>query len=466
MARTIIRVHESANGPDRFFLEAPLGYDGARVGHELTCDPQQPPFAPLEGVDPIAHAGKRLYAELCKHPAVAKALTAALGATADRREPIAIFAESPNADRLPWETLYDDQKSFLALDARWPILRLREAYLPEVRIEYQLEPPLRLLCVLSAAGANDAQRAPGRDEWQALIDELAQASAEPNALPVDLRVLVGEADLKARIDADAAAPPAGVSITCEFITNKDKVLNTVSTFAPHLLHFFCHGSLEGAPHLRIGTREDWLLQQEGSVRIAASELPDPSQEKQQVWLVTLNCCDSAAQAADARVLAASLVHVGFPAALGMREPLDTKSAHAFTRQYYRAILRALAALPEQDSSDVEWAGLLLPARRDLATANGGLLELQARGVREWTIPAVYVRLQPFRLRRQPPISPVRRALLQQQEVIRQQAEQVRALDLPDATKQGILAEFQARLDAIDAQLNPAVAARAAGGTTP
>jgi CHAT domain-containing protein len=457
MPRTIVRVQENFEGPDRFFLEAPKTVPGGRVGYTLASQPGATPFAELRNGAPLAEgvrvAGASLYTALSQHPAVLQAFATALTQMQGGESPICILLESANADLLPWESLYENVNGFLALDSRWPIARLKEAQV-DVIAEFTLVPPLRILAVLSAAGSDDTLRAPGMPEWEALWTAL-MANQAANGIPVRLQVLVGEDDLKSHIDAIVRPPRLEVAV--ELISDKDKVLDTILSFRPQLLHFFCHGNTKGTPHLSIGTRGDWEGLGDGSVAITANELRQQGDKGQAVWLVTLNCCESAAQSKDARNLASSLVTAGFPAALGMREMVDTQNAHLLTRSFYRTTLQLISAVPENAAARTfEWPCTLLAARNRLATDNGpkGVpLPEAAREAKQWTIPVMYTRVEPFLLKRvvaNPAIDKLQLARTAQE--IQKKYNEVATMELPAGLKEGILADFQKELKQIEAQI--------------
>lgn len=458
MSRTIVRVQENLEGPDRFFLESPKNVLNARVGYQLGCNPGSTPFAELRNGPPLAAgvrvAGAQLYADLSQHPAVKQALATALMQLHGGENPIYLFLESTNADLLPWECLYEANTGFLALDNRWPIARLKEALIEGVS-EFTLVPPLRILAVLSAAGASNADQAPGRPEWDALWSALTHNQAA-NGIPVRLQALVCEDALKTHIDG--LAPPAGLQASAALISDKDKVLETIATFKPHILHFFCHGSTLGTPHLNIGTRSDWDALKAGSIAITANELRQLGDKSKAVWLVTLNCCESAAQAKDARNLASSLVTEGFPAALGMREVVDTQNAHVLTGSFYRTVLQQISTLQANAPAQaIEWPCALLAARSRLATDNappGVPLPQAASEFKQWTIPVMYARVEPFLLKRLAAAPPVDKLqLAREAQEIQRKYDEVNGMTLPPSIKDAILAEFRKKLKEIEEKIN-------------
>jgi hypothetical protein len=468
MARTIVRVQdhedEHSNFVIGFFLSEPHGIPKAATGYRLACDPALPPFSDLRdgaGVaEPVKAAGSALFQSLAHHPAVSQAIGTALTQGPGGSSPIYVFVESARADLLPWECLFDEDKGFLALDPRWPVARLRDP-LAEVDAakDFVLEPPLRILAVLSAAGATAGRRAEARLEWNALWEPLRANALSKDGVPVALSVYVGEDTLKEQLDR--LIPPARLDLRVEYVSGGEKLVDAVRSEKPHVLHFFCHGASKPTPHLRIGTRADWLAEREGSVALTGDELWQAVDRTDPVWLVMLNCCESAAQSQDARNLAGGLVVSGFPAAVGMREAFESDNAHLVTEGFYKAMLANLSKIPVGGPPvAIEWPEVLHEPRWALARkhANGMITSLAAREGKHWTIPVIYARPQPFRLRRQaaatrPQLTEAERAhLTAEAETLRTQYEAVKALPLEEAVKKNILRELRARLDEVEGRL--------------
>ena len=458
MPRTIVHVQENFNNIDSFFLEAPKNIPNGRKGYPLDCNPELSPFMELLNGLPLANgvreAGSKLYDALYKHPAVKQAIDAALTTLYGSESPIYVLLDSATADQLPWECLYEQTNGFLALDGRWPVARLKEPLGP-VSTQFSLQPPLRILAILSAVGEDANTQAKGKPEWDALWKALVENQAA-DGVEVSIEVLVGEEELKDQIDK--LVPPAGILIRTEFISDRDRLISTIANFKPHLLHFFCHGSTQGTPHLLIGTRSDWEVQKNGSIALTAVELRQQADKDQVVWLVTLNCCESAAQSRDARNLASSLVTAGFPAALGMREPVDSQNAYLLTAAFFRTVLRQISSLPVNGQSQIfEWPCALLAARSELAVKNGPqgvVLHQAASEAKQWTIPVMYTRNEPpFYLSRLTTASSIDKVkLLSELQEMKAQCEKVEKLDVPADLKNQILAELKQRMKQIEAEL--------------
>jgi hypothetical protein len=402
-SRTVVRLQEYQNGNTIFSLESPKGYPDAGIVHQLQSLPGDSPFHDMRvgdgSPDRVMEAGKKLFKDLSEHPAVGSAIAAALLEIHGGCSPIYLRLDDvTTAEDLPWEAVfYDGNKEFLALDSRWPIVRVREAKEADPRLLYDFEPPLRITAILSAAGSDAQSRAPAALQWKGMIDAIQQCLAQPNAIPIALTVLVGEEDLRDQIDS-LQMP----WIQSGLITDREGLLQRIKDSRPHLLHFFCHGTSEEIPHLKIGSYTDWEAERDGTIAITAGELRQLADPRQEVWLVTLNCCESATRARDACGIASSLVAAGFPAALGMREVIDVQLAHKLCQSFYPALFDLIdQAVPDGPKRDIEWAQALSTVRAELAGACGNGLPAQqaARGSKTWTIPALYTRREPFLLKR-------------------------------------------------------------------
>ncbi len=401
-ARTIVLIQDYPAGSSIFSLESPKGYPGAGKPRPLRSLPGESPFHDMHTGDGspnrVMEAGQQLFEDLASHPAVGPAIAEALRETPGGCSPIYLWLdEVPQAEDLPWEAVFSSgSKEFLALDTRWPIVRVRETKKDPRRL-YNFEPPLRITAILSAAGGDAQTRAPAAPQWKSIYDTIRRSLAAPNAMPVELTVLVGEEDLRDQI-VSLQMP----WIECGLIADREALLEKIKDSRPHLLHFFCHGTSDEMPHLKIGSFTDWEAERDATIAITGMELRELADPEQETWLVTLNCCESAMQARDARGLASSLIEAGFPAAIGMREMIDVQFAHSFCESFYPALLALIAqAVPGGPDRDIEWAQALSKVRAKLAAASRAGLpaQLAARDCKTWTIPALYIRREPFLLKR-------------------------------------------------------------------
>ena len=457
-ARTVVLIQEYPLGRNIFSLEGPKGYPEAKKPRPLLSAPGDSPFQDMHTGDGspnrVMEAGQKLFEDLLTHPAVKSALTEALREKQDGCSPIYLRLDDvTTAEDLPWEAVFHVENSeFLALDTRWPIVRVRDAKEADPRLVYNFEPPLRITAVLSAAGGDAQTRAPAATQWQVMYGAIGQHLAKANAIPVALTVLVGEEALRDQING-LQVP----WIQCDLITDRENLLQKIRDSHPHLLHFFCHGTSDEIPHLKIGSFTDWEADRDGTIAITGSELRQGADPKQEIWLVTLNCCESATRAREGRGLASSLVAAGFPAALGMREAIDLQLAHQLCKSFYPALIDLIDQAPaDGPEKEIEWAQALSTVRTGLAAAcqQGTPAQMAARACKSWTIPALYIRPEPFQLKRiaaQPAAPPglsdaKKRQIDYIQELQRQRTKAAEDYkDLPADALAAILQDFDAQL---------------------
>jgi hypothetical protein len=428
-------------------LEYPFNIADAGKPTLLGCRPADPLFQQLRDGQllptVVRDAGQQLYQRLTANPAIHAALQGAL-LPASEIKPIYIHVRSEEAEELPWEALCQPCEPpayrFLSLEERNPVARIATPIVPVEASERFVEMPVRVAAVLSAAGVS------ADVEWAAL----EQALLAPG-LETELLLFVGSEPLKVKLDAVAAqdkrvrvayVPPLGEDLITE-----------MSKFAPTIVHFFCHGSTEGGPHLQIASGLDWQSDPvRSSVYLQVGDLERIDPLRRYTWLVTLNCCLGAVPIERAPSLARSLVERGFPVAVGMREVLSSLDAPVFCQRFYQAIFAELKDRLTTGNRrfPINWAKLLPQPRRVLWQHRaGGPPPLGPEQLKEWTLPILYVQPTPFRVRRpstNPGLLPREKRLKQidltQLKVKRVQLESVE--DLPDAALQEIDALIQAR----------------------
>jgi hypothetical protein len=98
-------------------------------------------------------------------------------------------------------------------------------------------------------------------------------------------------------------------------------------------------------------------------------------------------------------MAHSLVASGIPAAIGSLEPIDAADAHDFSTYFYPTIFsnlrKILADNPDGKSSELEWAEALRSPRTGLCERHNN----DPGNYRQWTLPVLYVRPEPFYVKR-------------------------------------------------------------------
>lgn len=368
--------------------KAPVAITGARRPQPLDCDPNaMPPW-----ITPAAVRlhGTRLFDKLtAAHPAISQVLTTALQTPPGKNPAVYFHLLADDAERLCWESLYEQTSGFLTLQRQWAIARMADTGAdidrPPVAV---FDAPLRVMALLSAHGVN------AEPEWEKLKDAVAAGRAL--GLPIRLSLLIGEEELYDAITAEIT-DEALIDICVQPMPQRiDRLKSLVDREAPHIIHFFSHGSVGyGSAALQMAHFRD-VGALNGSLTLPISELLG-FEAMRSVWMVTLNCCDSGRAVPEMHSMAHRLVANGVPAALGMMEPISPDDAHELCGAFYESMFAYLrhqhSKIAAGGQIELEWSQLLHPARsalRDLHISQG-LPESR----REWTLPVLYVRPEPF-----------------------------------------------------------------------
>ncbi|SOE03459.1 CHAT domain-containing protein [Blastococcus haudaquaticus] len=332
--------------------------------------------------------GEALLGKLGDHPAVATAVQYAF----QQNDCCPLYLRligSETAAAYPWETLFDAGNGFLALEDRWPIARIA-AQIPREKDVRTFTSPLKVMAVMSAIGV------PADDEWTALRQALVGAQLKQE-LEVD--VWVGEKTLAERIRSDLATD--GLPGTVNLLTEGPELLRDLQRFDPHLLHLFCHGQGGTSPLLKLATRRDHYLR-EGNSSVVLEPLQLRNRGRS-TWLVTLNSCEGGSDSDGARSIAYLLIGAGYPAVIGMRDPVSSADAALFTRSFYGSLLDHLDShLVNGEEVEIELAASLVTPRRQLRDKyiNAHHTPREAAALhRDWTLPVLYVRPDPLRIER-------------------------------------------------------------------
>lgn len=390
MPPVVIRIQENFEGDETFWLDEKLPKAHSWVS--LTCRPTESPFLEVRNgtlvPEQVRAAGIRLFENLSQHPVIKARLSASTphhGAP----EPIYLYLEATRAESLPWEALFDPgplQPGFCALTDR-PIGRIVDSE-PD-SVERLLADPVRMAAVIAAAGVNIDPM----PEWEKLEQAINAAG-----FAIEITVFVARQSLKDHID-QLQKP----NVTATFIVDREQLLADITSLAPNVVHFFCHGSAEYGSFLDIATHADDLAQSaNGSIKLEGRDFA-PQALRASLWLATINACEGAALAPDDEEtsLARSLVNNGVPVVVAMRERIDAAVAHVVAECFYSSFfaeIRRLLALPMPAGGGplketIEWADVLSGTRRRLTVwRNAALPPAQAaREAKEWTLPALYVR---------------------------------------------------------------------------
>lgn len=342
--------------------------------------------------------GRMVRDELRTHPGLAAILDNLAGAPLGEVQPIYVKLSEGEAELITWETLCDKNDEFLALDQRWPIARISDPMSGQSRPPAVLRAPVKVLVVISALGIHGQKR-----EWQMFRE--AALAARASGLDVRLRLLVGDGETHAAVEAGILAGLGGWVEVSHIEKTAARVIQDIIAWAPNIVHFFCHGSsgnTSSAQALELATASDYIDPSavSGSVKIYAKQLATMSLTLANPWLLTLNCCSSGQAAKDLQSMAHQVVSAGFPAAVAMLEPVDASDSYEFTRAFYRAVFadlkKADVMLASQPQVPFEWAGPMYDARMAICELHGG----DAPNVHEWALPVLYVRgIEPLQFTR-------------------------------------------------------------------
>ena len=391
MSRVVVRVAgltSDESAPEQIFVSldaAPFAVDDGERLYPFSCERVE--LMQRFNAEPpaVRDVGETLLGRLGEHPAVADAMSKAMGIAPTDCCPLYLrLIGSESAGEYPWETLFAPEQGFLALEGRWPIARIAAQQLSEADVR-TFAPPLRFMAVMSAVGVSAAE------EWRALRTAIADAHLD---IEIELSLWVGEPELAAQIEQDLASD--GLRGTVTMLSDAPALLAAISHVDPHILHLFCHGTGGAAPMLQLATRRDHVRNQGSSIMLEPLALRGVAHA---TWLVTLNCCEGGSDAEGARSLAALLISAGYPATIGMREPVASAHAAVFARAFYTAMLRQIdTRLVAGEEAELELAAALVDPRRqlrDLHRDGAGAAERH----REWTLPVLYVRPDPLRIKR-------------------------------------------------------------------
>jgi hypothetical protein len=397
-------------------LEAPVLGEGN--SSDFGCDIGDAIFGQLAQAIPEANsiraAGELLFEGLATNKDVETAFGQARLATSTDRFPVLLELRADETiEALPWETLYMPNGGFLGLDARWSVGRRVDSR-ENTPAEGVLPATLQMAVVLSCLGIS------AEEEWAQL-----RTAVERSALALQMLLFVGEPDLAESLAAEElpwvravrGIPASAADLRAVFAEER------FHGFTPQILHFFTHGSTDGGPHLEIATPSDWEgrnAARQSSLTLDPSQVRDLTEPDTRPWMIVLNSCLGAAPVTDDRgaatiedararqreathSLARELVRGGgFPAVVGMREPIETSDATVFSSHFYPQLFEALAALPHGAPTALDWSSLLVHPRRGLAEKHGQVITLAAEERKQWTLPVLYLRGQELLITRTNP----------------------------------------------------------------
>lgn len=329
--------------------------------------------------DIVAEAGAEVYRRLSKHPGVRDALERAVSAQGTAPCPILLETNAEEAETIPWEALRHPVRGFLALDDRWPIVRVTRSRGGAEAISRVLDMPLRVAAVLAAA-QRDA-----RPEWAALYKALREWGG-------DYRVSLFTCQQELMDEVMGLDDNA---VTVDFVpTELSDLIGSLKSFEPHVLHFFTHGSAKYGGYLEVARLATLRVDAEPHFLNAKEIVPLCGS----AVLAVLNACEGAQPVTRTNSLSYQLVKDGVPAAIGMREAVDSQDAHLFCGQVYPQFLRCLVdQLTAYEERDLDLMPTMRSSRSRLCARHGGPADVAARRHKEWTLPALYVRPEPLRV---------------------------------------------------------------------
>jgi hypothetical protein len=385
--KILVDLHQAPNMPVN-----PIGVT------ELQCDPATlPPWNTAQGVR--LRGEKVLQSLLDSHDDVRQALLTQLNNAQANSCRIKFWLRHFGpAEQICWEALWRPGRNFLALNRRWPIGRIAGTR-PRPVIDLGSNPidnthPLRVLAVISAAGVR------AKAQWNSLY-EAVQRGRQPQ-FPIHITVLTGEQELSDQIFQQANADP---NLVLKPIANTSIDLErAIETAMPHVIHFFCHGSSTfSTPRLEIATFDsfDGANPVEKPVVLDAEQLSN-LRSIREAWLVTLNCCEGGAGSKEIASLTYSLVTLGAAAVVGMTESLEVLDAHEFCKEFYpevfQTIERAVSEARIKGRSTLEWDDALYAPRIAIRDKHPNGPDDE----RQWTLPVLYMQLEPIQLHSPPP----------------------------------------------------------------
>lgn len=393
MSRTVIRLEEwgDQNGEVHvnFRPEEPADVPERLRWRTLDSIHALPPFIDLAAVTPgqaipngnslTKTVGQEIHKALSLHPGVAQALDRAANVAPGGVHPIHLLTSALDAEAVPWEALHHPLGNFLGLDPRFAIARAVNSGSGE--LERVLDAPLRIVAILAAADRD------ARGEWAALRGAINSAGLECH-----VTLFVAQDDLENEVNAthDAWVELRRVPPT------KDELVAALQGLRPHILHVYSHGSALGGGFLEIATPGSVNGFGDPPLYLEARHL---AALQDSVWLMTFNACEGASPAGGVHSLAYSLVESGAPAAIGMREVIDSLDANIFCQSFYTSAFADLAQkLLPGTQVPVDWARYLATAREALCAGIAGPASATAGQQKPWTLPVLYRRTEELVIR--------------------------------------------------------------------
>jgi len=407
--RIVVALQRPVVGPPQLYLLEPGTHGAADQPLSLDLDEIERlvALARVPGPGPAAAGhnqrdwleafGSALFEKLMAHPAFESSVLPLLRLNPEKSEPFYLYFQHrmPAVEALPWEALFAPDVGFLSQNHDFAMARMLNTN--STKTEWLFEPPLKIAAVLGAGGV-PGESISGDQQWASLAKAAGGA-----ALPVRVKVLTCQDELRdainlAGLEREVDGAPW---VTAELISDRDQLFAAIRGFAPHILHVFCHGIATTRPQLQVATYRDWGSEEPGSILIEGEQLKQNADMDGNIWLVTLNCCETAKDGAGSSSLsmpvACNLVSGGIPVVVGMRERIDDDFANTFCALFYEALLdelsRRLIEAAETGSTDMHWACGLFKVRQSMYE--------RRKADPAWTLPVMHTRLKRFQLKLNP-----------------------------------------------------------------
>ena len=316
--------------------------------------------------------------KLLSEPSIRAAL-AYVWANAAELHPIYVDVGTSEPENLPWEALWcEPNKSFMARNLNWPIARLALPSDSRRRKKPPIEPKLRVLVVLAAAGVDP------RHEW-AGIYQAATACGEN----IRVHALVADPGL-----CDTIRHLADTQVTADGVM-ENQFTSVLHEFKPHIVHLFCHCQAGSPPRLTLATSLDVYTERGteslvlGPIELAALG------GLESLWLVTLNACQSARAGPEVPSLARLLIADGVLATLAIRDTIQMDHAAVWSRGLYQTLFSRLLQLAAQPAHGKrgKLRRVSFPLDFILEAAHDARAALQnTQDHRAWTLPALYLQV--------------------------------------------------------------------------
>ena len=310
------------------------------------------------------------------------------------------------AERLPWESLHDTAKQFLAVhNSYWPVAR-RVEYWKTSAVPRSPRGPggqllLKILAVIAPAPQNAHDRS-AFDEWDALEKVIQHINGKPAPeIEVEFQVLVADTAVETHINNKKLA-----NVTVQPLTKKAKITDELRNYEPQVVHVFGHGVASGGGHIELADTHDiGLGNTVGSISLDANDLTSKaSNSKIPIWAVVLNCCQTSANPGTSASFAHDLITEWIPVSVGVGESIDAADSHVVAGTLYSDLIDlSETELPPARGSPTLWSGPRSSGTAGVrcGSAPRGPVELRRREDRQGVDPALLVCLPRRLLARTP-----------------------------------------------------------------